>query len=126
VTTCVAVTVKSVALTTEATGVVTVILPVVAPAGTVAVTVVAVLGVNTAVVPLNLTEVTPLRFVPVMVTLVPVFPLAGANDVIVGAAPTPKLVELVAGGATGVVTWIGPVVAPAGTVAVIDVADTTV
>jgi hypothetical protein len=100
-------------------------LPVVAPVGTVAVTDVAVLGVNVAVTPLNLTPVTPVRFVPVIVTLVPGLPLAGVNDVIVGAAPTPKLVALVAAGRTGVVTWIGPEVAPVGTVAVIDVPDTT-
>ena len=37
-----------------------------------------------------------------------------------------KLVALVAAGRTGVVTWIGPVVAPVGTVAVICVADSTV
>ena len=40
---------------------------------------------NVAVTPLNLTEVTPVRFVPVIVTLVPTWPLVGVNDVIVGA-----------------------------------------
>ena len=64
-------TVKSVVLVAVPPGVVTVILPVVAPDGTVAVTEVAVLGVNVAVIPLNLTAVTPVRFVPVIVTLVP-------------------------------------------------------
>ena len=52
-------------------GVVTVILPVVAPVGTTAVTEVAVFAENVAVTPLNLTAVTPVRFVPVMTTLVP-------------------------------------------------------
>ena len=84
------------------------------------------LVVNVAVIPLNLTAVTPVRFVPVIVTLVPGLPLAGVNDVIVGAAPTPKLVALVAAAEPAVVTWIGPEVAPVGTVAVIDVPDTTV
>ena len=119
------VTVKSVALVAVPPGVVTVILPVVAPVGTVAVTDVAVLVVNVAVTPLNLTAVTPVRFVPVMVTLVPTLPLVGENDVIVGTPATVKLVALFAVGATGVVTCSGPVVAPVGTVAVIDVPDTT-
>jgi hypothetical protein len=117
--------VKLVALVAVPTGVVTVIVPVVAPAGTTAVTEVAVFAENVAVTPLNLTDVTPVRFVPVMTTLVPTGPLVGANDVIVGAEPTPKLAVLAALPA-GVVTWIWPLVAPAGTVAVIELAETTV
>ena len=101
------------------------ILPVVAPDGTVAVTDVAVLGVNVAVTPLNFTAVTPVRFVPVIVTLVPTGPLVGVNDVIDGPATTVKLVALFAGPPPVVVTWIGPVVAPVGTVAVIWVAELT-
>ena len=73
------VTVKSVVLVAVPPGVVTVILPVVAPDGTVAVTEVAVLVVNIAVTPLNLTAVTPVRFVPVIVTLVPTCPLVGVK-----------------------------------------------
>ena len=57
---------------------------------------VAVLVVNVAVTPLNFTAVTPVRFVPVIVTLVPTGPLVGVNDVIVGPATTVKLVELFA------------------------------
>ena len=119
------VTVKSVALVAVPPGVVTVILPVVAPDGTVAVTDVAVLVVNVAVTPLNLTAVTPVRFVPVIVTLVPTGPLVGVNDVIVGPATTVKLVALFAGPPPVVVTCSGPVVAPVGTVAVICVAELT-
>ena len=70
-----------------------------------------------AAVPLNLTADAPVKFVPVIVTLVPTGPLAGVKLVIVGAlALTVKLAELVAV-PPGVVTVTGPVVAPAGTVA---------
>ena len=74
-----------------------------------------------ALVPLKVTAVAPVRLVPVMTTLVPTGPLAGEKLVIVGgcaAAVTVKLLALVAV-PPGVVTAIGPVVAPAGTVAVI-------
>ena len=56
----------------------------VAPAGTLAIAVICVAEsiVNVAVVPLNFTEVTPVKAVPVMTTLVPTGPLAGVNDVI--------------------------------------------
>ncbi len=84
------VTLNFVALVAVPPAVVTVILPVVAPAGTVVTIWVAVLDVIVAVVPLNFTEVAPVRFVPVMVTVVPTGPELGLNDVIVGveAAPT--------------------------------------
>ena len=65
---------------------------------------------------LNLTAVAPVKFVPLIVTLVPAGPLAGVKLVIVGALDTVKLLALVAV-PPGVVTLIGPVVAPAGTVA---------
>ena len=113
------VTVKSVALVAVPPGVVRETLPVVAPVGTVAVTEVAVLApIVVAAIPLNLTEVTPSRFVPVMATLVPTGPEVGVNDVIVGAAAKVKLVALLAV-PLGVVTCKAPVVAPTGTVAVI-------
>jgi hypothetical protein len=78
------------------------------------------LSVNVvALVPLNLTDVAPVRFVPVIATEVPTGPLVGAKLVIVGPpVATVKLLALVAVPA-GVVTEIGPVVAPLGTVAVI-------
>ena len=69
-----------------------------------------------AVVPLNRTAVAPVKFVPLIVTLVPVGPLVGVKLVIVGAlAVTVKLLALVAV-PPGVVTLSEPVVAPAGTV----------
>jgi hypothetical protein len=125
-------TVKSVGLVAVPPGVVTVILPVVAPVGTVAVICVAEFTVNVvALVVLNFTELVvklapptvPLKFVPVILTDVPIGPKAGVNEVIVGAGAvaTVKLVALVFCPAA-VYTWIGPVVAPAGTTAVTEVA----
>ena len=73
--------------------------------------------VKAAAVPLNQTVDAPVKFVPLIVTLVPTGPLAGAKLVIVGAlAVTVKLVALVAV-PPAVVTLTGPVAAPAGTVA---------
>ena len=67
---------------------VTVIVPVVAPTGTDVVMLVAVLAVTTAVVPLNFTMLlagVKSKFVPVIVTEVPIGPLVGVKLVIVGA-----------------------------------------
>ena len=75
-----------------------------------------------AEVPLNFTDVAPVKFVPVIVTLTPTAPLVGKKPVI---AVTVKLVALVAVPAD-VVTAIGPAVAPAGTGAVILVGELTV
>jgi hypothetical protein len=125
-------TVKFVALVAVPPGVVTEILPVVAPVGTVAVICVAEFTVNVvALVVLNFTELVvklapltvPLKFVPVILTDVPTGPEAGVNPVIVGAGAvtTVKFVALVRCPAA-VYTWIGPVVAPVGTTAVAEVA----
>ena len=72
--------------------------------------------VKLAAVPLNLTAVVPVKFVPLIVTLVPAGPVAGVKVVIVGGLSTVKLLALVAV-PPGVVALSGPVVAPAGTVA---------
>jgi hypothetical protein len=99
-------TVKLAALVAVPPGVVTLILPVVAPVGTVAVICVAEFTVNdVAVVVLNFTELVvkfapltvPLKFVPVIVTDVPTGPKVGVNELIVGAGTgvTVKLVVLV-------------------------------
>jgi len=120
------VTVKSAVLVTVPPGVVSEILPVVAPEGTTAVTDVDVFDEKLAVVPLNLTDDTLVRPVPVMTTLVPTGPLVGVNDVIVGRGATVKLVELLTWEKPDVVTRTGPVVAPVGTIAVICVAEFTV
>jgi hypothetical protein len=122
-----AVTVKLLELVPVPDGVVTVMAPVEAPVGTVAVIWVAELTVNVAVVPANRTAVAPVKFVPVMTTEVPGAPLVGEKPVTVGAgvAVTSKLVELVPVPA-GFTTEMAPSVAPVGTVAVICVAELTV
>ncbi len=97
-------------------GVVTLIDPLEAPAGTVAWIAVAELTVKLALVPLNCTAVAPVKFVPLIVTLVPAGPLPGVKLVIVGGLSTVKLLALLAL-PPGVVTLIGPLEAPAGTVA---------
>ena len=82
-----AVTTKSVADAAALPPTETPINPVVAPAGTVAVMVVDVLAVTTAVTPLNVTvfaEGVGLKFVPVITTVVPTGPDVDTNDVIVG------------------------------------------
>ena len=110
-------------------GVVTLIEPLRAPAGTVAVIDVPEATVNVALVPANVTFVVPVKFVPVIVTFVPTGPLVGVNDEMVGAGGvtvvTVKAFALVAV-PPGVVTLIGPLVAPLGTVAWSAVSETTV
>jgi hypothetical protein len=118
-------TVKLFVLVAVPPGVLTLSGPVVAPAGTVAWIAVAELTVKLALSPLKLTAVAPVKFVPLIVTLVPTGPLVGVKPVIVGAGITVKLVALVAV-PPGVVTRSGPVVAPVGTVAWIAVAEVTV
>jgi len=70
-------------------GVVTLMGPEVAPAGTVAWIAVAEVTLKVALVPLNATALAPVKFVPLMVTLVPTGPLAGVNPEIVGACTVP-------------------------------------
>jgi len=96
---------------------VTRIFPVVAPLGTVARICVLDTAVNAlAGVPLNATEVAPVKVFPVIVTSTPTPPLLGVNELIVGTLVTMKLVELELV-PTLLVMLIGPVVAPPGTVA---------
>src|SRR6266480_1578688 len=118
-------TVKLAALLAVPSEVVTLIGPLVAPAGTVAVIAVAEPTVKLALVPLNSTAVAPLKLVPLIVTLVPTGPLPGVKLVIVGGLMTVKLAALLAV-PSEVVTLIGPLETPAGTVAVIAVAEPTV
>ena len=109
--------------------VVTVILPVVAPPGTVAVICDAELAVNDAGVPLNATRVAPVKFEPLIVTVVPTGPWLGVNELIAGAgAGAVVIVKLlvVVAVCPAAATEIGPLVAAAGTVAVIEVSDATV
>jgi hypothetical protein len=109
-------------------GVVTSIGPVTAPAGTVAVICVSESTTNVvAATPPNRTAVAPVKQAPVIVTTVPAEPLVGAKLAIVGSseAVTEKLVVVLTVPSVSV-TSIGPVVAVAGTVAVICVFESTV
>src|SRR5205807_40164 len=118
-------TVNELALVAVPPGVVTLTGPVVAPAGTVARIAVSEVTVKVALTPLNDTAVAPVKFVPLIVTLVPTGPLVGVKLAIVGGVTTVNELALVAV-PPGVVTLSGPVVAPAGTVAWIAVAEVTV
>jgi hypothetical protein len=71
---------------------------------------------------LKFTDVVPVKLAPLIVTLVPTGPLVGVKLVILGA--TVKVARLVPVPAW-VVTLIAPVVALAGTVAVIWVLEST-
>jgi hypothetical protein len=73
-------------------GVATLIGPLVAPAGTVAVICVSEFTVNVPAVPLNMTAVAPVNPLPLIVTVVPTGPLEGLKPVIDGAA-APKLAD---------------------------------
>lgn len=110
------VTVKLLELVAVPSRVMTLTGPVVAPTGTVAVTVPELLTVKEAKCPLNETAVTPVKFVPLIVTAAPATPLPGAKEVMAGV--TVKRVVVVKG-PPGVVMVTGPVVAAAGTDVVI-------
>lgn len=118
------VTTKSAALVPVPFPFVTVILPVVAPVGTVVVIWESELTVNGAFTPSNFTVIVPVKSSPVMITVVPTGPLDGVNEEIVGAHAvlTVKFVALVPV-PSGLVTTILPVVAPTGTTALIRVED---
>src|SRR3989442_10446949 len=118
-------TVKLLALLAVPPAVVTLIGPVEAPLGTVAAIEVDEFTVKPALTPLNRTALAPVKLVPLMVTLVPTGPLAGVKLVTVGGVTTVKLPALLAV-PPGVVTLIGPLEAPAGTVAGIAGAELTV
>jgi hypothetical protein len=109
-------TVKLLALSVVPPGVVTLIGPVVALAGAVTCIAVSEVSVKLAALPLTVTDVAPVKFVPLIATLVPTRPLVGVKLVMVGAGITMKLFVLDAV-PPGVVTLSGPVVAPPGTVA---------
>src|SRR5882762_6810128 len=81
-------TVKLLALLAVPAEVVTLIGPLGAPAGTVAVIAVAEFTVKLALVPLNRTALAPVKFVPLIVTLVPTGPLLGVKLAIVGGLET--------------------------------------
>ena len=102
--------------------VVTITLPL-APAPTTAVMLVAETTVNdVAAMPPKLTAVTPVKLVPVMVTIEPPTAKVGVNDVMVGGGRKTKPARLAV--PPGVVTDTLPL-APAATTAVMLVAETT-
>ena len=107
-------------------GVVTVIGPLPAPVGTVALISVADATVNVAAVPLKATAVAPVKPVPVIVTAVPAGPVVGLKLVIAGGVPVRVKFVLLVAAPFGVTTVIGPLAAPAGTVALIWVLEATV
>ena len=122
------VTVKFVVLVVVPEPVVTAIGPVTALLGTVAEIWVGESTVNVvAATPPNVTDVAPVNEPPVMVTTVPTLPLVGVKLLMHGPEPvdTLKLVVLVAVPSESV-TAMGPLVAPARTVAVICVFELTV
>jgi hypothetical protein len=88
------VTMKLVVLVAVPAGVVTLIAPLVAFAGTVKVICVPLLTVNAAEVPLSLTAVAPRRLPPWMTTLIPGAPPAGLKLVIDGPVATPTPVTV--------------------------------
>src|SRR5437879_5335809 len=104
-------TVKLLVLVAVPPGVATLSGPVVAPAGTVAWMAVADVTVKLALTPLNVTAVTPAKFVPLMVTLLPNSPLVGVKLVMVGGFTTVKARGASCGEA-GVVTLSAPALAP--------------
>ncbi len=107
---------------------VTAIGPLVAPLGTLTLSWVSEVAQNVvAAVPLMLTPVVPVKFVPVSVTVQPADPLAGEKLLIVGApAEVAAKLLLLQAVPSAVFMLIQPVSAPPGTVAVICVSDTTV
>jgi hypothetical protein len=125
---CALVTVKFVELEAPPTLFVKVIRPVVAPSGTTTASWVSEIPLKFVVaVALKETDLVPVKCVPVRVTVVPTTPLVGEKEVIVGAAVefTVKIAELVPA-PDGVTTLIFPGVAPAGTLVLIWVLETTV
>jgi hypothetical protein len=113
-------TVKLDELVTVTPLVLTEIVPLVAPAGTVVVILTGVEAVTIAKIPLNLTTLLAgvvLKFIPEMVTVAPIAPLSGLKPEMVGVGRTVKLDELEMVTPL-VVTVIGPVPAPTGTVVV--------
>jgi hypothetical protein len=101
------------------------IAPVDAPGGTAVTMLVVVKEETEAGVPLNDTVGVVLKLVPVIVTIAPTAPLAGLNPVNVGVDRITKLLEL-STVTPLTVTEIFPVVAPTGTLTVMELVDDAV
>jgi hypothetical protein len=109
-------TVKLLSLVLVPLEVVTLMEPVIAVAGTIALMVVGEMRVKDALTPPNLTALVPLKLVPEMVTAVPAVPPAGEKLSIFGRTVKLLVLSIVF---VEINTLIRPVVAPAGTMAVI-------
>jgi hypothetical protein len=110
-------TVKLPALSVVPPGVWTATCPVVAPAGTMAVICVpAPFTVNPAETPLNRTANVPVNLEPLMLTLWPTPPLVGLSPVMIGAPIVTVKLALLCAAPFGVMTVMGPLTAPLGTV----------
>jgi hypothetical protein len=104
-------------------GAVTVTGPLVAVAGTCAESLESERTANVAGTPLKETAVAPVRYDPLIVTVAPATPLDGESELTVG--PRTLKLELLVAIPPGAVTAIGPLVAVAGTCAVILESETT-
>ena len=109
-------TVNALPLVAVPAGVVTLSGPLVAPPGTVAWIAVSDVTAKLAFTPLKATAVAPVKFALLIVTLEPTCPFCGEKPAIVGGGTTVNALLLVAV-PPAVVTFSGPLVAPAGTVA---------
>jgi hypothetical protein len=109
------VTVKLPELVAVPLGVVTVIVPLVAALGTTAPIDVSELTTKVAGTPLNVTDVAPVKWSPLLPTLAPAVPLPGVKPLISGTVPVTVKVRELDAVPFGVVTLIGPLVAPLGT-----------
>jgi len=115
--------VKFVVVVTAPPGPVILIPPVVAPVGTVAVTVPSSTTVKLACTPRKVTPQVCMRLTPVMVTTVPTAPLVGVKLLICGVTRNFLLLGILP---LGSITRTYPVPAPGGTVAWITLFETTV
>jgi hypothetical protein len=107
--------------------VVTAMGPVSAPFGTLAVIWLSEFTVKLALTPLKVTAVAPVKWLPLIVTEARTLPEVGEKEEMAGAADAVTVNEFVLVPVPpGPVTAMGPVAAPAGTVAVIWVAELTV
>lgn len=98
-------------------GFVTDTVPLVAPVGTTNVILVKLLMLNVTLLPFNLTEFTLEKFVPFIVTVVPITPDVGEMEVIVGGAGGNVTVNIgPLAVPSGFVTATIPLVAPVGTI----------
>ena len=75
---------------------------------------------------MKVTAVAPVKLLPVIVTAVSAAPVVGSKLVMDGSGPVTLKLPLLVALPFGVVTVIGPVLEPAGTVAVICVSEPTV